>query len=119
MFAIVGQLLGLYFTHLITDKKKDLAKSGEFGDALVVNGLKVFASMVGNSFLDLNWFSSIGGPVADWTPVSIMWASRQCKSLYDYVVGDATTAKVLETAFGAARQNSILLNYMQEKTFGN
>lgn len=115
MFAVVGSLVGRVVGGWVEDEKKKAKEDNNFTAALKANGASVLAKILTNSFLDLNMIESIGGPVGDWTPVSLNWAGRSLKTLYSEAVGDHEFENVLTKTFGAARQNQILLNFYADQ----
>lgn len=118
MFAIVGSLVSGLVSGWIQDEKKKAKEEGNASAAIRANSAAILAKILTNSFLDLNMIESIGGPVGDWTPVSLNWAGRSLKTLYGVVADDQHFENVLTKTFGAARQNQILVNFYADQIRG-
>lgn len=88
MFAVIGSILGALLGDWLDKLKAENVKNRDFVNGLGVAAANVAVMSVKNSFLDFNFFSSIGDPFGQWTPFSIEWGSRIFKNWYNVAVGD-------------------------------
>ena len=88
MFAVIGSILGALLGDWLDNLKKENRKNRDFVTGLGVAAANVAVMSVKNSFLDFNFFSSIGSPFGQWTPFSIEWGARIFKNWWRVATGD-------------------------------
>lgn len=88
MFAVIGSILGALMGDWLDELMKDNAKNKDLAKGLQLAAANIAVMSVKNSFLDFNFFSSIGDPFGQWTPFSIEWGSRVFKNWYNVAIGD-------------------------------
>ena len=57
-------------------------------DGVMLAGANILIMSVKNSFLDFNITNSLIEPTTTWTPVSLEWAIRTLKNIYNTALGD-------------------------------
>lgn len=88
MFAVIGSILGALLGDWIDKLKDDNKKNRDFVTGLGIAAANVAVLSVKNSFLDFNFFSSIGDPFGQWTPFAVEWGGRTLENWYNVAVGD-------------------------------
>lgn len=88
MFAIIGSLLGALLGDWLDELKDENKQNRDFTTGLGIAAANIAVMSVKNSFLDLNFFDSIGNPVGQWTPFAFEWGGRIMKNWYNVAVGD-------------------------------
>lgn len=113
MFGLVGTISGLMLGDWLEDEKKENKKNRDLLVGMQLAAANIFVYSVRNSFLDFNFFQSIGEPLGQWTPFAFDWTIRQSKNFwnmvvgdtdfYDYVVGIASAGKQYKPIFDALK----------------
>ena len=88
MFAILGSLLSALLGDWLDDLKKENKDNRNFITGLSVAAANVMVYAVKNSFLDFNFFDSIGSPLGQWTPFAFDFVGRQAANLYNIAMGE-------------------------------
>ena len=88
MFAVVGSILGALLDDWLKTLLNENRKNRDLSVGLGLAAANVAVMSVKNSFLDFNFFSSIGDPFGQWTPFSIEWGTRIFKNWYNVAMGD-------------------------------
>lgn len=88
MFALIGNILGALLGDWLDKLKNDNRKNRDFMTGVGVTAANIAVMSVKNSFLDLNFFDSIGTPVGQWTPFAFDWGIRTFKNWWNVAIGD-------------------------------
>lgn len=103
MFAIIGSAVNLATGEWLKELKKEKKDSTDFIDALELAGANVVARSLNNSFLDFNFFDSIGSPGVSWNPFAFTWATNEVGNIYNFATGDKTFIQMLESGSGSMK----------------
>lgn len=88
MFMIVGSIIGGLLGDWLKDLKDENKANTDFITGLKLAGANVAVMSVKNSFLDFNFFGSVGSPIHTWTPFAVEWSTRQYKNIAKVTSGD-------------------------------
>lgn len=88
MFFVIGSIVGGLLADWLKDLEKENKKNHDFLQGCATAGARVAVMSVKNSFMDFNFFESIGSPIGSWTPFAIEWTTRQTKNIYKVATGD-------------------------------
>lgn len=117
MCAVVGSLVNLGTSTWLKELKKSRKEDTKFIDALEVAGANVLARSLSNSFLDFNFFESIGQPGVSWNPFAFTWAVNAVSNLYNLATGDATFMQTLVRSSGSMKQIKPVYDYIDLQIF--
>lgn len=112
MFLIVGGIMENVGTRWLKQLGEDVDDS--LLDALALNAANIAVRSLQNSFLDFNFFESIGQPGVSWDPFAFTYGIRQMENLYKFCSGDESFIEMLTKASGAARQNKTLWEWIDK-----
>ena len=76
MFGVIGPLSAALLGDWLDELKDDLKDSTDIVDGLKLSAANIMVKSIQSSVMDFNFFSSVGGPAAQWTPFSIEWTGR-------------------------------------------
>lgn len=88
MFGILGSLLGSLLGDWLEDLKRENKDNKDFVTGCGIAAANIMVYSVKNSFLDFNFFDSIGSPLGQWTPFAFDFVSRQAANVYNVAMGD-------------------------------
>ncbi len=117
MFCIVGSLLGALLQSWLDNLKKENVKNKDFTTGLYIAAANVAVLSVKNSFLDLNFIESIGGPIGQWTPFAFEWTGRMAKNWYNVAMGDEDFYDGVVKSFGSLKQIKPALDAIKPNMF--
>lgn len=95
IFFVVGTSVSALMADWDDDLIKDAKKSQDLGEALRASAAHMAMKMVSNSFLDFNFFNSIGSPILSWQPISFAYLGSRISDLGQAVLGDKDFKDVL------------------------
>lgn len=88
MFGILGSLLSALLGDWLKDLKEENKQNKDFMTGVGIAAANIMVYSVKNSFLDFNFFDSIGSPLGQWTPFAFDWTGRQASNVYKIATGD-------------------------------
>lgn len=99
---------GLLITGLLADWLKDFEKEKKEEDDLTsriqLAAAKIAVQSVRTSFVDFNFFNSIGDPLASWTPFAAEWAGRTINNTWRIITGNEDLWDGALNIFSAGKQ---------------
>lgn len=83
---------GIVMSNLLAGWLKDLEDDNKYNEDFMT-GLALASARIGvmsvtNSFMDMNFFDSVGSPLYQWTPFAFEWGSRTMKNWWNVATGD-------------------------------
>ena len=103
----VGTLIASLMADWDDDLAKDARKSGDLGEALRASAAHMSMKMVSNSFLDFNFFDSIGSPLVSWEPVSFAYLGSRLADIGKIATGDKSFTDVMIRMASATNQSKV------------
>lgn len=88
MFAVIGSIMGALLGDWLDKLLNNNRKNKDFITGLGLSAANIAVMSVKNSFLDFNFFHSIGDPFGQWTPFAVEWGGRTFKNWYNVAMGD-------------------------------
>ena len=117
MFAVMGNIIAFLLGGLLDDQKKKARESRNIKDGLLAAALNVSVMSAKNSFSDLNFFSSIGNPIYQWTPFVGTWGEQRLKTVWKVAIHDEDFWDGVVNTSGALRQIKPLLDTIKPDMF--
>lgn len=117
MWGLFGSLLGYLLGQWLNELKADTRYTKDYREGLKVAAANVMVMSVKNSFLDLNFFDSIGSPLGQWTPFAFDWGGRTIKNWWNVAMGDEDFYDGVVKSSGALKQIKPFMDSIKPDVF--
>lgn len=117
MFSIGGLLITGLLADWLKDFEKEKKEEDTFINSVQLAAAKIAVQSVRTSFIDFNFFNSIGDPLASWTPFAAEWAQRTVKNSWRVINGNEDLWDGLLNTFSAGKQLKPALSTVKPSIF--
>lgn len=97
--GLVSWMLADWYKELKDDSDPD-----DLADAFKLSAAGIAVQSVNNSFMDFNFFDSIGKPMGTWTPFAFEYLVKSVKNVGEVALGDREWYRGLEQSSSVTRQ---------------
>lgn len=119
MFTIGGLLLGAILSDWLDEMLKDNKKNRDLSTGMALAASNIAVMSVKNSFMDFNMFTSVLGPLGQWTPFAFEWGSRTLKNWWNVAMGDEDFWDGVVKTSGGLKQIKPALDAIKPDMFRN
>ena len=119
MFTLGGLLLGAILSDWLDELLKDNKKNKDLSTGIALAAANIAVMSVKNSFMDFNMFTSVLGPLGQWTPFAFEWGSRTLKNWCNVAMGDEDFWDGVVKTSGGLKQIKPVLDAIKPDMFRN
>lgn len=113
-YLFVGGFIGAFiFGNWDKELQKKAKEEGDAQLATMSTFLHILTASITQSASDFAWWSSIGGPMVQWSPFMLEFFSRFFNRWFSVIFGDKTIFDGITNSFSVGKQMGPLLNYIK------
>lgn len=116
-FLLGGCLLGGLLSDMLKDLLKENKDNTDFITGCKLAAANVAVRSVTNSFMDFNWFESMGNPLMQWTPFAVSFTTNTVKNLSKFATGDQDIVDATVNMFGGSKQIKPIFDALKPEQF--
>ena len=117
MFGIIGNFLGAILGDWLDELKEENKQNRDIMEGVKLAAANVAVLSIKNSFLDFNFFDSIGSPTVQWSPFSLEWMGRIGKLWWKVITGDEDIIDGAVKSSGGLKQIKPVLDAIKPDMF--
>ena len=117
MFGIIGNFLGAILGDWLDELKEENKQNRDIMEGVKFAAANVAVLSIKNSFLDFNFFDSIGSPTVQWSPFSLEWMGRIGKLWWKVITGDEDIIDGAVKSSGGLKQIKPVLDAIKPDMF--
>ena len=107
VWGIIGTLSCALLQDWDDELMKEAKRDNKIDESLIAAAAHVAMKCVSGSFMDFNFFESIGSPLTAWQPFSLEWAGTFLGNWWDVCMGDKKFTNALISSTTATNQTKI------------